>query len=113
MSNNGTPVSISEVFLLLRNIKDRYNNGRIKSHEIFMQTFQYVETFKKVDDSNALEEFKTYLTAVGFTEEEIAAYINLLPSSIIETKMLLPSLARLNDAILESVILKTKEIVYL
>lgn len=112
MSNNGKPVSTAEAFFLLKNNKDKYNNRRIKSHDIFLQTLEYSEATKKIDDLNALENLTNFLYALGFTTEEAAQYINLLPFFVIEIKILIPSLSRLTDAILESAINKAKETVF-
>ena len=112
-NNNGKPISNTETFFILKNNKEKYKNKTIKSHEVFLDSLEYVENIKKIEDVNACENLKNFLIALGFLEEESIQFLNLLPLSVTEIKILIPTLSRLTDPILESAIVKTKEIAFI
>lgn len=103
-------ISVSEAMFLMKNVKEKYTNPRLKSHEIFNGTWEYVERYGKITDQNAIDMLKTFLRGVGFTDQENASFISLLPSNITDAKILIPSITHLDDSMIDSAIMKIREL---
>ncbi|KAI5169459.1 DNA-directed RNA polymerase II subunit RPB4 [Pancytospora epiphaga] len=95
------PVTVSEALHLLLPLKDRFRNTRLPSYKIFKDTLDYTERFSKVKDKAQIEELRQRMDALGFTSEEIAILGSLLPQSVDEAKLCLPSIAHLDHKIIE------------
>lgn len=98
------PISISEAFHLLLPLKTRNTNIRSESYQIYKKTLDYTETFCRIHDKSIIVDFQTTLSNLGFNQEEIASMISLLPQTVDEAKMCIPSITRLpNGSINEAV----------
>lgn len=104
------PVSVSEAFFLLEQQKNRYKNIRSESYQLFKKTLDYTESFGRIKDKSVVEDLRTFLADFGFSEDEIAVVGSLLPQSVEDAKIYVPSIARLGDENILSVIQKIQRI---
>ncbi|KAL6122318.1 hypothetical protein NUSPORA_00682 [Nucleospora cyclopteri] len=107
---NTKPISTSEAFHLLKTVEDRYKNPRSEAHAVYKKTLEYTETFCKLNDQSSCDLLKAYFTELGFKEEEVAGFCSLAPDTINEAKILIPSIIRLPDSIIDSAIKKFNDI---
>ncbi|ELA42843.1 uncharacterized protein VICG_00158 [Vittaforma corneae ATCC 50505] len=105
-SQEPLPISISEAYHLLAPLKTRYKNTRAESYRIYTKTLEYAEMFCKIEDKSALVDLKFFLTELGLNQEEVAMVITLLPQSVSEAKICIPSLSRLEDKLISKIIEK-------
>eukprot|EP01112_Ceratiomyxa_fruticulosa_P008617 TRINITY_DN2231_c0_g1_i1.p1 TRINITY_DN2231_c0_g1~~TRINITY_DN2231_c0_g1_i1.p1 ORF type:complete len:140 (+),score=16.79 TRINITY_DN2231_c0_g1_i1:226-645(+) len=92
----------SEVAFLLQHRKD-HEEG-VQASPVFSKTQAYVDRFNRFKNKIALTEVRAILGRNEFEQYEIAALGNLLPESSEEAKALIPSLSRMNDEDLESLL---------
>lgn len=105
------PVSISEAFYLLYPLKARFKNTRSASYQIYTKTLAYVESCHRIQNKAAIEDIKITLSTLGFTREESASAITLLPLNSDEAKICIPSLNRLEDNVILQAIEKIQNLV--
>lgn len=105
-----TPISINEAYNLLLSLKSRYKNTRSESYQIYSKTLEYLELFSRIKDKSAMQDLRTTLIDLGFTEQEIAIFASILPCTADDAKILVPSLVRLNDEIIEKAVSKVESI---
>lgn len=110
--NESRAISISEAFYLLKDVKSRYAHTHSVSNDMFLQTYEYVEKFCKINDKYIIDGLRIFLEDLGISDEENASVINLLPKSIEEVRLLIPSLSKYPNTILENIVFKIKELMY-
>lgn len=110
-SHEPLPISVSEAYHLLAPLKARYKNTRAESYRIYTKTLEYAEAFCKIEDKSALADFKFFLSELGLSQEETASTITLLPQSVSEAKVCIPSLSRLEDGLVSKIIEKASNVV--
>ncbi|EED44066.1 hypothetical protein EBI_25980 [Enterocytozoon bieneusi H348] len=79
---------------------------------MFLQTYEYVEKFCKINDKYIIDELRIFLEDLGINDEENASVINLLPKNIEEARLLIPSLEKYPNTILENIVFKIRELIY-
>lgn len=104
------PITISEAFYLLHPLKSRYKNTRSYSYKIFKETLDYTEKFCKIKDKSLADDIRSYLTDLGFDEEEVAALGSLFPQSSDEAKICIPTIVRLGDGVIDTAIEKLQHV---
>lgn len=110
--NECRAISISETFYLLKDVKSRRMHTRSTSDDMFLQTYEYVEKFCKINDKYIIDELRIFLEDLGINDEENASVINLLPKNIEEARLLIPSLEKYPNTILENIVFKIRELIY-
>ncbi|KAI5152154.1 DNA-directed RNA polymerase II subunit RPB4 [Enteropsectra breve] len=105
------PISISQAYFLLNSIRERPRNPRTEATKIYNTTLEYCERFMKFEDMSAYEDVRKYQEILGFNEEEIAILGSLIPQTVDEAKICVPSVSRFQDDVIESVIEKLQKIV--
>lgn len=106
MKDEERPITISEANQLLLPLKSRYTNTRSDSYQIYLKTLEYTNTFGRIKDKSAVLDLNLALTNLGFTPVEIASLGSILPDNADEAKILVPSIVRLSDSIIEEAIEK-------
>lgn len=106
MNSEARPVTISEAYQLLFQVKSRYKNNRSEAYQLFLKTLEYTEEFGKIKDKSAILDLNTSLANLGFSTMEIASLGSILPQNWKEAKILVPSITRLDDKIIELAIEK-------
>lgn len=71
---------------------------------MFKATQDYVERFGRFRTAEAVKQMRTLLANAGLAENEAVALADLCPESAHEARVLIPSLARLDDDRLEAII---------
>ncbi len=105
------PIMTSEAFFILDSIKSRYKNTKSQSYKVFKETFDYCEKFCKIKDKSLIDDLRVTIAELGFNEAEIAAFGTILPISRDDAKIYIPSISRMQDSVIDSVIEKIQMIV--
>ncbi len=105
------PITVSEAYHLLLPLKSRYKNIRAESYQIFIKTLEYTETFGRIKDKSAVLDLNVALVELGFSNAEIASLGTILPQNSDEAKILIPSIVRLDNSIIEQAIEKIQSII--
>ncbi|EWC90964.1 hypothetical protein PFNF54_00209 [Plasmodium falciparum NF54] len=72
---------------------------------LIKSSYDYANKFAAIKNRSSIVDIRTNLERIGDLHEyEIAMLVNLLPKTILEARYLIPSLIRLNDETLNSIL---------
>ncbi|SBT70644.1 DNA-directed RNA polymerase II 16 kDa subunit, putative [Plasmodium malariae] len=76
-----------------------------EAQALIKSSFDYASKFATIKNRSSIVDVRTNLERIGELHEyEIAMLVNLLPKTILEARYFIPSLIRLNDEILNSIL---------
>ncbi|AFM98775.1 RNA polymerase II subunit Rpb4 [Encephalitozoon hellem] len=105
------PVTLAEARYLLEGQKERFRaDFRSNASKIFRSTLGYLDEFCRIKDKSVAEDLRTTLSALGFSELEIALFGSLFPQSVEEAKSLVPSLESKGDDVVEQAVEKIQQL---
>ncbi|EPR78826.1 DNA-directed RNA polymerase II subunit D [Spraguea lophii 42_110] len=99
------PLMISEVLYYLNGERERIGHSKNQSHaEAFKKTVDYIEQFGKLKGKTLISDLKKTLKSYNLTDVEIAKIGSLLPQTVEELRVLIPSVNRLDEDILVRIV---------
>jgi len=104
------PITISEAYQILSQIKNRYKNPHSEAYKFYMSTLEYTERFGRIKEPAMIEILKNELEALGYSKEEVVALGNLLPESGDEARICIPSISKYSNQKVEEAISKVHNI---
>ena len=106
------PVMLAEARYLLEGQKERFRTDfRSNASKVFRSTLGYLDEFCRIKDKSVVEDLRTGLSGLGFSEAEMALFGSLFPQSIEEAKSLVPSLESKGDDTIGQAIDKIQQII--
>lgn len=109
--NDSHPVMLAEARYLLEGHKERFKTDfRSNTSKAFRSTLAYLEEFCRMKDRSVVDDLRSTLSSLGFSEVEIAMFGSLFPQSVEEAKLLIPSLMQKEDQVISQAIEKIQHV---
>ncbi|KAM0686215.1 hypothetical protein COBT_002565 [Conglomerata obtusa] len=101
------PITTSEAFHILK----QTNHKSSTSPSIINSTLKYLQHFSRIKNENHSKELRIIMNKNKFSDEEIALVGSLLPENVKSMRTLVPTLERVDDAVLQYLISRIREII--
>ncbi|VWU51526.1 DNA-directed RNA polymerase II 16 kDa subunit, putative [Hepatocystis sp. ex Piliocolobus tephrosceles] len=98
-------LNLCELQLILSDQLRLTSKRNEEAQALIKSSFEYADRFATIKNRSSIVDVRTNLERLGELHEyEIAMLVNLLPKTVIEARYFIPSLIRVNDDTLSSIL---------